>query len=51
MNTQHQTSFTKAIIGSTQRLFHSNKNHNLLATNCVDARTMKDIGFNPVGQF
>jgi hypothetical protein len=47
MNTQ--TTFTKAIIGSTQRLFRSNKNHSLLANNFIDARTMKDIGFNPVG--
>ena len=51
MNTQHQTSFTKTIIGSTQRLFRSNKNHGLLASNHIDARTMRDIGFNPVGQF
>jgi hypothetical protein len=49
MNTQHHTSFTKAIIGSTQRLFCSNKNHSLLASNHIDARTMRDIGFNPVG--
>ena len=49
MNTQ--TSFTKAIIGSTQRLFRSNKNHSLLANSFIDARTMRDIGFNPVGQF
>ena len=51
MNTQHKTSFTKAIMGSTQRLFRSNKNHSLLVTNCIDARTARDIGFNPVGQF
>jgi len=51
MTTQHRTSFTKAIIGSTQRLFRSNKNHSLLASNHIDARTMRDIGFNPVGQF
>jgi len=51
MNMQHQNSFTKAIIGSTQRLFRSNKNHNLLASNHINARTMRDIGFNPVGQF
>jgi hypothetical protein len=49
MNTQHHTSFTKAILGSTQRLFCSNKNHSLLASNHIDARTMRDIGFNPVG--
>jgi len=51
MTTQHRTSFTKTIIGSTQRLFRSNKNHSLLATNCIDACTARDIGFNPVGQF
>ena len=51
MTTQHRTSFTKAIIGSTQRLFRSNKNHSLLASNHIDARTMRDIGFNPVSQF
>lgn len=49
MNTQ--TSFTKAIIGSTQRLFRSNKNHSLLANNHINARTMRDIGIDPVGQF
>ena len=49
MNTQHQNSFTKAIIGSTQRLFRSNKNNNLLANSFIDARTMRDIGVNPVG--
>ena len=48
MNTQHQNSFTKAIIGSTQRLFRSNKNHSLLASNHIDTRTMRDIGVNPV---
>jgi hypothetical protein len=48
MNTQHQTSFTKAIISSTQRLFRSNKN-NLLASNHIDAHTMRDIGINTVG--
>ena len=42
MNKQRQTSFTKTIIGSTQRLFRSNNNRSL---------TMRDIGFNPVGQF
>ena len=49
MNTQQQTSFTKAIIGSTQRLFRSNKNHSLLASNHIDARTMKDIGIEQFG--
>jgi hypothetical protein len=49
MTTQHHTSFTKAILGSTQRLFCSNKNQGLLATNYIDARTMRDVGFNPVG--
>jgi hypothetical protein len=47
MTTQHHTSFTKAILGSTQRLFRSKKN--LLASNCIDARTARDIGINPVG--
>jgi len=51
MTTQHHTSFTKAILGSTQRLFRSNKTRSLLATNCIDTRTARDIGFNPVGQF
>ena len=51
MTTQHRTSFTKAIIGSTQRLFRSNRNHSLLAKNHIDARTMRDIGINPVDQF
>jgi len=51
MNTQRQTSFTKAILGSTQRLFRANKTRSLLATNCIDACTARDIGFNPVGQF
>jgi len=48
MNTQRQTSFTKAIIGSTQRLFRSNKNHSLLATSYIDVRTARDIGVNTV---
>ncbi|MGI9521704.1 MAG: hypothetical protein ACR2PG_08655 [Hyphomicrobiaceae bacterium] len=51
MNTHRQKSFTKTIIGSTQRLFRSNKNNNLLASDHIDPRTMRDIGFNPVGQF
>ena len=49
MNTQRQTSFTKAILGSTQRLFRANKTRSLLASNHIDAHTMKDIGINPVG--
>jgi len=49
MNTQRQTSFTKAIIGSTQRLFRSNKNNNLLANSFIDARTMRDIGIDQFG--
>jgi len=49
MNTQHKTSFTKAILGSTQRLFRSNKNHSLLASHHIDAHTMKDIGINQHG--
>jgi hypothetical protein len=47
MTTQHHASFAKAISSSTQRLFRSNKN--LLASNHIDAHTMRDIGFNPVG--
>ncbi|MGI9511778.1 MAG: hypothetical protein ACR2OL_02655 [Anderseniella sp.] len=49
MNTQHQTSFTKTIIGSTRRLFRSNRKHGLLASNHINGRTMRDIGLNPVG--
>ena len=48
MNKQHKTSFAKAILGSTQRLFRSNKN-NLLASNHIDAHTLRDIGINTVG--
>ncbi|MEK6247729.1 MAG: hypothetical protein N2C12_06080 [Planctomycetales bacterium] len=51
MNTQHQTSFTKAILGSAQRLFRSNKNNNLLANSFIDTRTMRDIGINRFDQF
>jgi hypothetical protein len=51
MNTQRHTSFTKAIFGSTQRLFRANKNHGLLANSFINARTMRDIGINPVGRF
>ena len=49
MNTQRKTNFTRAIIGSTQRLFRSNKNHSLLASNHIDARTMRDIGIDQFG--
>ena len=49
MNTQHKTSFTKAILGSTQRLFRSTKNHSLLASHHIDAHTMKDIGISQLG--
>lgn len=49
MNTQHNNSFTKAILGSTQRLFRTNKKHSLLASHHIDARTMKDIGIDPFG--
>ena len=51
MTRQHHTSFTRAILKSTQRLLRSNRNGNLLASNHIDARTMKDIGINPVGLF
>ncbi len=46
MNTQHETSFTKAILGSAQRLFRSNSTHSLLASHHIDAHTMKDIGIS-----
>lgn len=49
MNTQRKTSFTNTIIGSTQRLFRSKRNHSLLASNHIDARTMRDIGINQFG--
>ncbi len=45
MSMQHQTSFTRTIAGSAQRLFRSSRKHGLLAS-----RTMKDIGVNPVGR-
>lgn len=51
MTRQHHTSFTRAILKSTQRLLRSNRSGNLLASNYIDARTMKDIGINPVGLF
>ena len=46
MNTQHHTSFIKAIISPAQRLFRSKKN-NLLASHHIDAHTMRDIGIDP----
>jgi hypothetical protein len=49
MNTQQKTSIPKSILGSKQRLLRSNKNHSLLASNYVNAHTMRDIGVNPVG--
>ncbi|MEM7633702.1 MAG: hypothetical protein AAF299_04020 [Pseudomonadota bacterium] len=49
MTTQHHTSFARTIVGSTQRLFRSRKHHGLLASSHIDARTMRDIGANPVG--
>ena len=49
MTRQHHTGFTRAILKSTQRLLRSNANRNLLASNHIDAHTMKDIGINPVG--
>ncbi len=51
MTRQHHNSFTSAILKSTQRLLRSNRNSNILASNHIDARTMKDIGVNPVGMF
>ena len=47
MTKQRHTSFTKAILSPTQRLFRSKKN-NLLASHHIDAHTMKDIGINPI---
>ena len=49
MTTQHHTSFTKTIAGSARRLFRSSKHHGLLASSHIDARTMRDIGVNPLG--
>ena len=51
MTRQHHTSFTSAILKSTQRLLRATSNGNLLASNHIDARTMKDISINPVGFF
>jgi len=48
MTTHHQTSFTKSILGSAALLFGSNKNHGMLASRHIDARTLRDIGVNPV---
>jgi hypothetical protein len=49
MTTQHQSGFTRTIVGSAQRLFRSSRNHGLLASTHIDTRTMRDIGVNPVG--
>ncbi|MEO9877160.1 MAG: hypothetical protein ABJM26_14585 [Anderseniella sp.] len=49
MTRQHHTSFTRAILKSTQRLLRANSNGNLLASNHIDARTMRDIGISRVG--
>ena len=38
MTNQHDTSFTKNIFGSAQRLFRSNKARSLLAPANIDAR-------------
>ena len=46
MNTQHKTSFAKAILGSTQRLFKFKKKNSVLASNHINARTMRDIGID-----
>ena len=50
MNTQHHTTIAISILGSVQRLFRPRKGTSLLATNHLDAHTMRDIGFNPVGK-
>lgn len=49
MTTQHHISFTRTFVGSAQRLLRSKKHHGLLASSHIDARTMRDIGVNPVG--
>jgi hypothetical protein len=49
MTRQHHTSFTSAILKSTQRLLRASSNGNLLASNHIDARTMRDIGISRVG--
>ena len=46
MTTQRHTSFTKAILSPTQRLFRSKKS--LLASSYINAHTMRDIGINTV---
>ena len=51
MTRQHHKGFTSTILKSTQRLLRRNGNSNLLASSHIDARTMKDIGINPVGMF
>jgi len=51
MTSQHHTSFTRAILKSTQRLLRPSRNNNILASNHIDARTLRDIGVNPVGLF
>jgi len=51
MTRQHHTSFTRAILNSTQRLLRSSRNNNILASSHIDALTLKDIGINPVGLF
>ncbi len=48
MTRQHHNSIAATILKSTQRLLRSNRNSNLLASSHIDARTMKDIGINPV---
>jgi 2-keto-3-deoxy-L-rhamnonate aldolase RhmA len=45
----HHNGITKTIVGSARRLVRSNKHHGLLASSHIDARTMRDIGVNPVG--
>ena len=51
MARQHHISFTRAIFHSTQRLLRMRTNTNILATSQIDARTLRDIGVNPVGKF
>ena len=45
MPTRHHTSIVISILGSTQRLFRS-KRKSLLASQHIDAHTMRDIGIN-----
>jgi hypothetical protein len=49
MTKQHHSSFTRAILNSTQRLFAPRNADNLLATRMINAHTLKDIGVNPAG--